>query len=196
MEEYDTPREEPETPNYIESSGTQYIDTEVCPYKTKTEITFQCLVQPTANAYIMGAWTTNNNRYYPIVYTKTTGFACANRSNTYTTFGAYDTNVHTVIYNDENNKVYFDGVAKTTVSDLSTSVTNSIYLFATHGSSGAEEHCACRIMSVKITDKTTNTLVRDLKPYKDEAGVYCMYDEVEKKCYYNAGSGSFAGKVR
>lgn len=189
--------EEEETPtyiNYIQSSGTQYIDTGVCPYKTKTEITFQCLVQPTTTtAYIIGAWTTGNNRYYPTVYRKTIGFVCANRSNTYTTLSAYDTSVHTVIYNDENNKVYFDGTEKTTVSDLSTSVTNSIYLFAVHGSSGAEEPCACRIMSVKITDKTTNTLVRDLKPCKDTAGVYCLYDEVEKKFYYNAGSGSFSG---
>ena len=48
---------------------------------------------------------------------------------------------------------------------------------------------------VKIWD-SNNTLVRDFIPVLDEDGVPCMYDRVEKKYYYNAGTGQFiAGPV-
>ena len=38
-----------------------------------------------------------------------------------------------------------------------------------------------------------DVLVRDFRPVKDGAGVYCLYDEVEKRYYYNQGTGSFIG---
>ena len=35
------------------------------------------------------------------------------------------------------------------------------------------------------------TLVRDFWPCYDPDGVACLYDKVEKKYYYNAGTGAF-----
>lgn len=178
---------------YIESTGTQYIDTGICPYKTKTEITFQAVSKTNSNQYIIATWNESDNRYYPVCIANGY-FKTANRSNTATNLGNYDTNVHTIIYNDESNKVYFDGVEKAKVTDLTTQGTNSIFLFAMHNSSnGAQEYFIGRIMSVKITDKTTNTIIRDLKPCKDGAGVYCMYDEITKRYYYNQGTADFTG---
>ncbi len=178
---------------YIESSGTQYIDTGYCAYKTKTEITFQSTSKGTVNQFVMAGWNTDNNRYYPVAYQYSENrFATANKENTYTKLGDYDTVQHTIIYNDENNKVYFDGVEKATVSDLSTQTTNSIYLFALHNSSNAaQEYFIGRIMSVKITDKTSGTLVRDFNPALDNNGVACMYDMVTGKYFYNKGTGTF-----
>ena len=179
--------------DYIESTGTQYIDTGYSAYKTKTEITFQFTSKGSANQYVMAAWNDNNNRYYPAqLNVGTSEVNTADKSNNYTKLGSYDTNQHTVIYNDENNKVYFDGVEKATISDLDTQTTNSIFLFAVHTSSGAaQEYFIGRIMSVKITDKETGTLVRDFKPCKDTHGVYCLYDAVSNRYFYNAGTGSF-----
>lgn len=187
---------------YIESTGTQYIDTGVSPYKTKSEIKFQYTgLEDISNSnYIMASWTDNNNRYYPIAYTGTISsnsktmncFRTANKSNVYTDLGEYDSNIHTIIYNDENNKVYWDGEEKATVTDLDTSLTNSIYIFAMHGSTGAEETSSARIMSVKITDKVTNTQIRNYVPcYCKSDNEVGLYDLVNNQFYTNAGTGVF-----
>lgn len=180
---------------YIEGTGTQYIDTGIYPYKTKTEIIFQAVSKGSANQYIIAAWNENENRYYPVnVVSSSNVFKTADRSNNYTTLGSYNTNVHTVVYNDENNKVYFDGVEKATVTDLTTQGTNSIFLFAMHNASNsAQEYFIGRIMSVRFTDKETGELIGDFRPAIDGAGVYCMYDEVGKRYYYNQGTGDFTG---
>ena len=48
---------------------------------------------------------------------------------------------------------------------------------------------------IKIWDNN-DILVRDMIPVLDKDGVPCMYDRVEKKFYYNAGTGDFiAGPV-
>ena len=185
--------------SYLESTGTQYIDTEYLPYKTKTEVTFQMPTKPSGieDTYIMASWNANNNRYYPVIYNGgDEGFNTADKNNSFTKLGEYDTSIHTVIYNDENNKVYYDGVEKATISDLTTQATNSIYLFAVHSSNGAEQLFAGRIINVKITDKETNTLVRNLIPALDENYIPCLYDLVEEKYYYNMGTGNFiAGPI-
>lgn len=187
---------------YIESTGTQYIDTGVSPYKTKSEIKFQYTgLEDISNSnYIMASWTDNNNRYYPIAYTGTITstsktmncFRTGNKSNVYTDLGEYNSNIHTIIYNDENNKVYWDGEEKTTVSDLDTSSTNSIYIFAMHGSSGVQENASARIMSVKIIDKATDTQIRNFVPcYRKSDNEVGLYDLVNNQFYTNAGTGIF-----
>lgn len=178
---------------YIESTGTQYIDTEIYPYKTKVEVTFQ-MPKKSSTCYVLASWNANNERYYPVAYSSTENdFRTANRLNTYTKLGAYDGLIHTVIYNDEGNGVYYDNVLKANVTDLTVKAQNSIYLFAMHGSAGAQDFFVGRIMGVKITDKETGTLLRDYRPALDENDVACLYDEVEKRYYYNQGSGSFTG---
>ena len=183
---------------YIESTGTQYIDTGYCPYKTKTEVKFQYTGSSNVSGvYILASWT-SNNRYYPVAYsgivngTTYNQFRTANKNNIYTNLGAYDSEVHSVIYNDEENKVYFDNILKTTVTDLDTPNTNSIYLFAMHGSTGAENSSSCRIFSVKLMDKTTNTIARNFIPcYRKSDNEIGMYDLVSNQFYTNAGTGVF-----
>ena len=183
---------------YIESTGTQYIDTGYCPYKTKTEVKFKYTGSSNVSGvYILASWT-SNNRYYPVAYTGTINgttynqFRTADKNNIYTNLGAYNSEVHSVIYNDEENKVYFDNILKTTVTDLDTPNTNSIYLFAMHGSTGAENSSSCRIFSVKLMDKITNTIARNFIPcYRKSDNEIGMYDLVSNQFYTNAGTGVF-----
>lgn len=183
---------------YIESTGTQYIDTGYCPYKTKTEVKFKYTGSSNVSGvYILASWT-SNNRYYPVAYTGTINgttynqFRTADKNNIYTNLGAYNSEVHSVIYNDEENKVYFDNILKTTVTDLDTPNTNSIYLFAMHGSTGAENSSSCRIFSVKLMDKITNTIARNFIPcYRKSNNEIGMYDLVSNQFYTNAGTGVF-----
>lgn len=142
-----------------------------------------------------GCWQDNNNRYYALQAQYSSGtrrLRTANRSNSYTNLQTSDTNEHIIIYNDENNKVYWDGVEKATVSDLTQQSANPIGLFCRDG--GADILPNGRIFYCKITDKITNTLVRDMVPAKrvsdNEIG---MYDRVGGEFYLNRGGGTFIG---
>lgn len=181
---------------YIESSGTQYIDTGIYPYQTQTEVKFGgTSLSATGVGDIAGCWNSDNNRYYVCAYvgsTSPTKFWSVDRSNTaITLLSPADTSAHTVIYNDSNNKVFFDGVEKGTVSDLTTQVANQILLFARMGGNGAENYYTGRIYYAKIYDKSTNVLVRNYIPVLDYNNVACLYDQVEGKFYYNQGTGTF-----
>lgn len=181
--------------DYIQSSGTQYIDTMVFPYKTKCEVTFSVPNQPSSNGYLVAGWNANNNRYYAVAFATnySNSFVSVLRDNASAVIlGPYNNNIHTVIYNDENNKVFYDNVEKGTVSDLTTEGAQSIYLFTMHNGSGStQEFISARLYGIKFWDKLTNTLIKDFIPALDANNVACLYDKVEDKFYYNQGTGTF-----
>ena len=177
---------------YIENTNEQYINTGVLPYKTQTEVTFQMPTQQSTGCYLLGCWNADNNRYYPVSYGGG-NFGTVNRGNTQTTLGAWDSSVHTVVYNDNNNYVYYDRSYRANVSDLTTTATNSIFLFALHNSSDQPANFYLgRMMSVKITNKLTNTVIRDMIPVKKQStNEIGMFDKINKIFYGNAGTGTF-----
>lgn len=63
-----------------------------------------------------------------------------------------------------------------------------IYIFANNRPGGLETSIS-KFYSVRITNN--GALVRDFVPVLDPKGVPAMYDNVEKKLYYNKGSGNF-----
>lgn len=156
---------------YIESTGTQYIDTEIVPNtNTEVEIAFQATNNPWSESWVYAVaqgtagdfraglvsrkfYTSSGFSYSQSViteYTVATG-TCTNNQ----TLPAY-------LFSQREN-------------DSITHTANSKY----------------RLYYCKIWDN--DTLVRDFKPCKDENGVYCLYDDVSKAYFYNDGSGSFLG---
>lgn len=185
--------------DFIETSGTQFIDTNYSAYKTKFEAKFR-LTNTTGysgNGYLAGAWNDNNNRYYPMTEENAVAhrFSCATRENNQIIFtSSVDTNIHTVVYNDENNRVWFDNINKGTLSDLTTQTTRPIFLFALNGSAGEQQFFRGRIYYIKITDKNTNTFVRNFVPaYRTSDGEVGMLDKVNNIFYTNSGTGKFVG---
>jgi len=84
-------------------------------------------------------------------------------------------------------------VYKKSVSNSPYVITANIYLFG-RNYGGTPEPSKTRIYFCKLYDN--NTLVRDFIPVLDSAGIPCMYDRVEDKFYYNSGTGNFiAGPV-
>lgn len=178
--------------DYIESSGTQYIDTGVLPYQTEVELQFQYTAL-TSTTYLCGCYNDNNNRYGLIANrTADNDIAYGDRNNVYYTLGTADTQTHTIIYNGTNNQVVYDNVTKGTISDLTTTASRTFTLFAYNVTTGAANFAQARIYYCKITDKSTNTLIRDFIPVLDQNNVACLYDKVEGKLYYNQSSGTFA----
>ena len=174
--------------DYIASSGTQYIDINYKPYKTTTEIKFEYISHDNENV-LCGAYSANDNRYYAFEYIDGL-FKIPNRQNNIVYSEEFNTNVHTLIYNDSNNKVIYDGVEVGSVSNLTTTGTYSLYLLARHGSGGAEVKTSAKIYYVKIYEN--GTLVRDMVPVKRKSdNVLGMYDKLNYTFYANNGSGTF-----
>lgn len=179
--------------DYLESTGTQYIDTGI--YGTEdleTELICQQLQRNASlnGKGIFGAFnSTSANSYY--LYQQ--GEAI---SHWQVGFGSYlntsteiDLNKHT--FNFSNYKVYMDG---TEIASLNTGSMNTtpytLLLFNTHRNNGTlYDALPQRFYSVKFI--RNGVLVRDYLPAIDENGVGFMFDKVTHTIYDNAGTGSF-----
>ena len=189
---------------YVEFSGNQYVDTGVFPFKTKAEIKFSLAsLTSQQNSWIVACTDSFNDRYYTVAVKTTSGTAtsivCAPQDNTTITLSSSpDSNEHIVIYNDENNKVLYDGVEKSTIPDLTRECQGPLRIGCLGNSSGStqEYYKNGRVHYVKVTDKETNTLIRHFVPAKDENDVACLFDLVENKVYYSKSSTALiAGPV-
>ena len=178
---------------YLESTGTQYIDTNYIPNNTtRVEISFEFTETPTSHAWILGARRGYLNDEFSIAWH--TG---ANEF-----YDAFDTNLQymlscqtNVLYEIDKNRntTTINGTSKTNTT--STFECNySMFLFALHYSGGAYSPASLKIYSTKFYDN--DVLVRDYVPVLDENNVACFYDRVTKTYFYNQGTGSFnAGPV-
>ncbi len=186
---------------YLESTGTQAIDTGVVFSHPNSKVIIK--FQPTSyeNSCLSGAeteasagrpWTfiaTLKNTETCIWHAQNTtqnSFCTAvNTSNTYVlemsqTDGVFTKTINGVSYS-KNNIPYY--------------TLNSFALFAdNYGNGNYTQKAKARIYYTKIYEN--NTLVRDFIPVLDTNGVPCLFDRVEAKFYYNAGTGQFiAGPV-
>lgn len=178
---------------YLESTGTQYIDTGVVPASTQVEVKF-AFTSTSGDQQIIGCYTgTDAVRFYPAMISGTSiATVGGNWDSGRVYYAPLDTNIHTVLYNDANNKIFFDGVQVATAQDYTGSKTTKMGMFCRYSTGTTVEIPAkARIYYCKITDKKTGTLIRDYVPYIDSNNVPCMLDKANNKCYYNAGTGVF-----
>lgn len=176
--------------DYIESSGTQYINTEIIPYKTTTEVKFAFTTLSNEQS-VAGCFNDGNNRYYVCAIDASGNLTFRDKNNSVVYNTTPDTNIHTVIYNDANNYVFLDNQNLGSVSDLANSLINPIALFA-RKSTNPEGFAKVRIYYCKITNKDTNILQRNYIPcYRKSDNVIGLYDLVNNVFYTNAGTGTF-----
>ena len=173
--------------SYIEATGLQYIDTEFSASKTvkhKIEVDFQ-LSEITSNAQTVMGYDLNDvkidsngylqgNTSYPYIglnrrvvtveYTPT-----SEGSNHFITMDT-DDNQHA-----ERNSTYWPSPTNITIFTNSKNIESRM--------------ANAKLFSAKIYND--DVLVRDYVPVVDSYYVACLFDKVEKKCYYNKGSGSF-----
>ena len=168
---------------YIQSSGTQYIDTGFKPNQnTKIELDVLSAEGTSSNIpYIFGAQDSNN--YFVATWVLGYGNGMVT-----TGINLYDGKFHVVKV--ENGALYKDGsiIAQRTVSSFSISVT--IFLFAVNSSrQSTGAYGACKLRSCKIYNN--GMLVRDFIPCKNPSGIIGLWDDVNSVFYQNAGSGTF-----
>ena len=178
--------------NYIESTGTQYIDTGVLP-SNNLKINIKACYTNSNSSYMLGSdnaynagvnicWDSNNKTqgYRGIFGTPIMGTGVIPQINVPVTITL------------QNNKIYVDGQQKGSGSpqDVSKYSKSSIYVFCTHRGGKAQYNTSMRLYELQMYDG--DTLVRDFVPVIDGSNIACLYDKVEKKCYYNVGTGTFS----
>ena len=176
---------------YLESTGTQYIDTKVYP-KPTTRVIFKFSFtdiseQAVRNGWQSGGyaedfiWGYNNSKFYSGV-----------SDNTTYQFSNIDIDMKKHIFELSSGRQSLDDdTYGLTTFTKSISNSRTMYLFATHvgWSDNPDNWCKEKVYFTKIYD--SNNLVRDYIPVIDSSSRPCLFDKVENKCYYNQGTGEF-----
>lgn len=165
---------------YIEATGTQYIDTGYVVKRSTSEYVFVMDADITNNAYA-GA-----NAY--LQYQNDSSISLTPRMNLRMEYSCGN-NTQTVYVND----------AKVLTKDWSSYTGDNIKigLFRLGDTNNAwydGDNQIGKLYSFTLYDglKGTNK-IRDCVPAKDSNGVVCLYDKVHDEFLYNAGTGSFVG---
>ena len=179
---------------YLESTGTQYIDTGYIPtnnsvYKFKGE----CTQDATGTRIVFGSLNTNNtassNAY---LYNSATN----SRWGTSTVQNAYATVQTPHTCQVDKNGYTVDGHTENFASGSFTGTsTNAIIIFGFRNAAGTVTTGA-KIKLWYLTIEENGIIVRDYKPAIDENGIGYMFDKVQHVCYLNAGTGVFKYSAR
>ena len=170
---------------YLESTGTQYIDTGIVPNST-TKVISQLSMKTGYNGWGSSGgqesflWGISSNKY---------ALSVASNWNIILTNVETDYQKHT--FDLENGSQKFDGIqyGTTTIGDTAVSG-QTLYLFASHVEwTNASYWSNEKIYYTKIYNG--NTLVRDYIPVLDINDRPCLFDKVSKTCFYNQGTGEF-----
>ena len=179
---------------YIESSGSQYIDTgtKFNSNSDKFELNYKAN-DATGNYFIAGSGNSENGKIW--VYSYKNG----GRFSVYITdtggtqrqlygFSGPDALQHLVVYDAK--KLYIDG--NLTADGSSYTFGETPYNYTLFNSIGTTSYYAkTRIYSFKMW--RSNTLTRDMVPcYRKSDGIIGMYDTVNGVFYINSGTGTFS----
>ncbi len=179
---------------YIESSGTQYIDTGVIP-NSKTGIEIKAVqTKDTDTAQILIGSRKGDDRFW--INFETQGYNGGMVQGSLGTF----TNLKLLpIGTMATIKFNYNGSSSLNLNGTDYSVSNTfagsnnlpMYIFRANWDVSSFNGYY-KLYYVKIYDGTR--LVRDMVPVLDNRGVPCLFDKVEQVCHYNKGTGEFNWK--
>ena len=176
--------------NYIESTGTQYIDTGVkLNQDSKVEMEI-ALAEGMTN--IFGSRTSATQNNFTIVFASSTGVMMdfQNYSNNRLSVDIPVSLDSPIYYSISKDELKIGDTVKAVQNYSSFETPQTAYIFDISGNPWIKTKAKGRLYYCKIYDG--NTLVRDFVPVIDGSNIACLYDKVEKKCYYNAGTGTFS----
>lgn len=199
--------------NYIQSSGTQYIDTGIKPSDylntLRIEADMSYVSVPTGSStqsYLFGTGyynsNANNRRNILAGYrgaTSTTLFSYLNGgqlSGAVSFAGAtLDTNRHKFVIDQPNGVYGFDDNTQSFTGTMSSNVTANLLIFAarsTGSNTNVAYYSSARLYSFVIFDG--DTVLREFIPCKRRSdNAYGLWDGVNGVFYTNSGTGSFTG---
>ena len=182
--------------DYIEATGTQYIDTGVKAYGLTTN--FEIKFAPTRLTnynFIFSARESSSSRRFDIGWGQniSASVGCWFAYNTYNAVDSLDENFavdNPIIVKKQDSEVYVDNTLKYTFSSLTDFTTPvNVAIFANNTNGTIANYAGAKLYYFKIYNGST--LVRDFIPAKDSNNVVCLYDKVTKTFFYNKGTGTF-----
>ncbi len=174
---------------YIQSSGTQYIDTG---YKPNGNTKYSLTSSSVSSAGVMfgaynSTWTDGSGYYSNAGNSPDWVHYYANTNTQYTMSGAYNLVI-------DKGKVTINNTQYLNQSTKSFSVTRNLYIFAGNTAGSLTQPTSYKLYSMKIY--TNNVISRDFIPVLDSNNVACLYDKVTGGFFYNQGTGTFtAGNI-
>lgn len=184
---------------YIESTGTQYIDTEW--HLTDTQLDFEIdltfakaadLQENYAVIAGVNLGASGEKQYYLLQYyaTSTNLVSVCNADRTNKINFSIDENAinsFNIKYSDSKTTVTYTNTGETQYAEntIHDRGDYNLYLFASNTLKGAQQFSKIKLYSYSI--KVNGEFVRDFIPVIDKNNVPCLYDRIEGKLYYNAG---------
>ena len=175
--------------NFIESSGTQYIDTGFKPNQNTRVVIDLYIEESSAYQSIFGCRTTTTNNTFSLFATPNNAGFRNDYANGRVTAEVSSAGRHLIDVNK--NVLTVDGaeVGTNTASTFQTAYNMYLLQNNTAGAIASAYPFSGKLYSCRIYDN--GTLIRDFVPCLDSEGVACLYDKVTKEYYYNAGTGDF-----
>lgn len=176
---------------YIESTGSQYIDTLFAPNQdTGFVMDADVLNTNTSGTVYLSTAYGGGNYFTCRINSGFTGFAYRYGSQALATV-SHSGNVygrHT--FARSKNTAQVDNATVKTFTYSAFSLSCTLFIFCGNNAGNPTGYSKIRLYSYKLSDN--GTLIRDYIPVLDWDNVPCLYDKVERKLYYNAGTGTFA----
>nr|DAI43618.1 MAG TPA: hypothetical protein [Caudoviricetes sp.] len=171
---------------YIQSTGTQYVDTGFKPNQD-SRVLIKLSTSETGSHTVFGAdidWVDNG-------FALGVGFTHYGKE-TGTISGLNNGSPHEVDFNK--NIISMDGSTVLAMGASTFSVPHNLALFANNRAGGIQGKTTMALYYCRIYDG--NTIIRDYIPCKNAGGAVGLYDLIGQKFYGNAGTGVFlAGPV-
>lgn len=180
---------------YLESSGTEYIDTGInADNNLNVLFTFQ-YVGAFVNTQEMGAikrlTSSTYSRHHLEAYNSELYYGKKTGSGSLVDLGTFDNDKHTI--ETTNTSIIYDNISHSINDDVFDCEIN-YWLFGRSANGLSITYSIIRIFEAKLF--YNSVLVRNFIPCLDTTGTPCLYDTITKTCFYNQGTGEFKYKVK
>lgn len=185
---------------YLESTGTQYINTEI---NASSDLGFDityALTTPNDQVTTRFGAIKQDDSGSATVYLRHHMTLSSAQSNSriqymlpaYTKDLSKDTDIHNLKLDTVNKTFTYDYETPSSYTQADFNCRLSYYLFGRNDYlSGAYSITYAKMKVYRARLYSSGTLVRDYIPCIDNVGVACLYDKVSKRAFYNKGTGVF-----
>lgn len=171
---------------YIQSSGTQYVDTGFVPDQNTQLLMDAQLTATSGYPSLFGARSQNTKMFWLYANTATSiifGFGSNKPSADCTMSDRLDIDAN-------KNTLTVNGSVLATATASTFTAAGNLYLCAVNNAGKLQYSASMKLYACQIYDN--ETLTRNFIPCKNAAGAVGLYDTVGAEFYANAGTGSFA----
>lgn len=176
---------------YIQSSGTQYIDSGFIPNQDTRVVCKAQYTDTSGSEALLGSRYSTSKDRYDFVMTGGVFYSVYNNNTGMTTATA---TASVMVIDKNKNITSIDGVVFSTQTYASFQCPGNLLLFANNTNNTPGLQASATIYSCQIYDN--GTLIRDYVPCKNASGAVGLWDAANEVFYGNAGTGTFtAGPV-